>query len=439
MSDLNSKNNDFLEILVSAQIVQIILYPLLALKNDIGKIREDYKRLEHIVHLSLLVIALGFGSYAPFGIIKYGVWLNNVIISLLGLAGANIATTSSSMAAGNGIITFLTGLTSAWGFSTTSSAFTTWGTKLVRKIIYGDWDYYLTSAQCLTLVERFNNYGIYIDTTELNKIFTSCLKLYRAPPGLLGAHQIDFKIILDGILRGDPTAIRFYDDQQLAWKKLIHQYNRRHARAVALIQQCDSVSQAAIEPEPGDAVAIPITPPAGTEPEFGSDAIAIAMPPLSAIEPLARTEVIEPSSPAASANPSRLLMYKDVFMNRIQRNVDRQLSTERGNHERCKTSTEKLKQEMTRVLLKLQQTIDPRNIQPLETKNELIAQALEIRRQIIASGHSAGPKTEEEFLQALQQKSIKELRAIIRQVKASLESHDPVPSSETLHQRAFSV
>lgn len=218
MSDtLNGKLSSLAD---NSTIVNLIVAPLKDIIIDINEIARKYQIPEHIIHIIFVIIAVGIGSAAPFigpkemlansssstaqfssSIGSLGTWLSGIVESF-GLTG--------------GLNTLVTWGISAWGSSYPVSAIVNWGIKIVHKCIWGDWDYRLTSADCIKIAG-----GLEIPSTELREIFNKCVRLYRNPPKTLASQDIDYKAILDDLLGCNPLhGLLRYRQQEVLLLKL---------------------------------------------------------------------------------------------------------------------------------------------------------------------------------------------------------------------------
>ncbi len=186
----------------NSTIVNLIVAPLKDIIIDINEIARKNQIPEHITHIILVIIAIGIGSAAPFIAPKEMLASSSSIAqfsSSLGSLGTWLSGIVESFGLTGRLNTLVTWGISAWGSSYPVSAVVNWGSKIVHKCIWGDWDYRLTSADCIKIAGELE-----IPSTELREIFNKCVRLYRNPPKTLAAQEKDYKDILDDLLGGNP-------------------------------------------------------------------------------------------------------------------------------------------------------------------------------------------------------------------------------------------
>lgn len=196
--------SDALQALSNAAVINALISPIKDLMKDFREIASGYELPEHSIHAFFLTAAFVVGSALPFVDATYGNWLGG-IMEAFGLAG--------------GAKSFASWVASTWVISSTTSAVATWGNKLSRRYISGDWDYRLTSAQCLEIEAELAAIAaeeelpdLARNSTEIRAIFNECVRYKNKNPDGKGD---GFRQVLECLLRGDyENAIADYADRK---------------------------------------------------------------------------------------------------------------------------------------------------------------------------------------------------------------------------------
>jgi len=184
--------SDILKTISKSTALKFIVNPLYQIADDIKQISRGRKIPEHVIHIIMTSAALILGIAMPFISTGYGGWVVN-LMSSLGLTGSFTNATSKVFFSG-------------WLFSYSTAAITEWSTMAICKGIFGDWNYRLTSKQCLETAD-----DLAIDSVEMRERFNELVMLYRNPPKITGITPDYVRRILDRLLWGDFGAIADHD------------------------------------------------------------------------------------------------------------------------------------------------------------------------------------------------------------------------------------